>query len=214
MTDTLTESFISLAQANGIPVVGVYETMPTPGYNYQSWMLAETKALQQAVTQEVDREALMARHPCRRRPRGRSGLDGIAVRLSGREVLDYVSFTIRPGEFTGLIGSNGAGKTTILPGHPRPAAAVRGPVMSAGQPAHPPLRGASATSRRSCRSSPDMPLRVRDVVALGIDGHRLGFRSPPARRRELVAETLARSARRLRRRQGRASCPAASSSGS
>jgi zinc/manganese transport system substrate-binding protein len=24
--------------------------MPTPGYTYQSWMLAETKALQQAVT--------------------------------------------------------------------------------------------------------------------------------------------------------------------
>jgi zinc/manganese transport system substrate-binding protein len=50
VTDTLTQSFISLAQANGIPVVGVYETMPTPGYTYQSWMLAETKALQQAVT--------------------------------------------------------------------------------------------------------------------------------------------------------------------
>ena len=31
-----------------IPVVGVYETMPTPGYDYQSWMLAEVQALQQA----------------------------------------------------------------------------------------------------------------------------------------------------------------------
>ena len=41
-------------------------------------------------------------------------LDGITVRLSGREVLSDVSFTIRPGEFTGLIGPNGAGKTTIL----------------------------------------------------------------------------------------------------
>ena len=30
VTDSLTESFITLAQANGIPVVGVYETMPVP----------------------------------------------------------------------------------------------------------------------------------------------------------------------------------------
>ena len=38
VTDTLTESFITLAQRNHIPVVGVYETMPTPGYDYQTWM--------------------------------------------------------------------------------------------------------------------------------------------------------------------------------
>ncbi len=30
VTDSLTESFIKLADENGIPVVGVYETMPTP----------------------------------------------------------------------------------------------------------------------------------------------------------------------------------------
>jgi zinc/manganese transport system substrate-binding protein len=58
VTDTLTQSFISLAQANGIPVVGVYETMPTPGYTYQSWMLAETKALQQAVASKKSTEKL------------------------------------------------------------------------------------------------------------------------------------------------------------
>ena len=49
VTDSLTESFISLAQRSGVPVVGVYETMPTPGYTYQTWMLAETRGLQQAV---------------------------------------------------------------------------------------------------------------------------------------------------------------------
>jgi zinc/manganese transport system substrate-binding protein len=58
VTDTLTQSFISLAKANGIPVVGVYETMPTPGYTYQSWMLAETKALQQATTSKKSTEKL------------------------------------------------------------------------------------------------------------------------------------------------------------
>jgi len=46
VTDSLTASFLADAEKYGIPVVGVYETMPTPGYDYQSWMLAETSALQ------------------------------------------------------------------------------------------------------------------------------------------------------------------------
>ena len=58
VTDTLTQSFIALAQHNGIPVVGVYETMPEPGYDYQSWMLAETRALQQAVASKKSAEKL------------------------------------------------------------------------------------------------------------------------------------------------------------
>ncbi|HEV3379478.1 MAG TPA: zinc ABC transporter substrate-binding protein [Trebonia sp.] len=53
VTDPLTDSFISLAQQEGIPVVGVYETMPTPGYDYQSWMNAEVNALNKAVTSKV-----------------------------------------------------------------------------------------------------------------------------------------------------------------
>jgi zinc/manganese transport system substrate-binding protein len=58
VTDSLTESFISLARANGIPVVGVYETMPEPGYRYQSWMVAEVGALRNAVTSGVSSEHL------------------------------------------------------------------------------------------------------------------------------------------------------------
>jgi zinc/manganese transport system substrate-binding protein len=49
VTDTLTQSFVTAAQQARVPVVGVYETMPTPGYTYQTWMLAETKALQRAI---------------------------------------------------------------------------------------------------------------------------------------------------------------------
>jgi zinc/manganese transport system ATP-binding protein len=121
-------------------------------------------------------------------------LDGITVRLSGREVLSDVSFAIRPGEFTGLIGPNGAGKTTILRvilGLLPPSA---GTITVAGQP------GGTRRHRRGesligyvpqkLLIEPDMPLRVRDVVALGIDGNRLGVPLPSRGRRELVAETL------------------------
>jgi zinc/manganese transport system substrate-binding protein len=56
VTDSLTESFVSLARANGIPVVGVYETMPEPGYHYLSWMLAEVRALRAAMASQTSSE--------------------------------------------------------------------------------------------------------------------------------------------------------------
>jgi zinc/manganese transport system substrate-binding protein len=58
VTDSLTQSFLQAAARHGIPVMGVYETMPTPGYDYQSWMLAEVKALEKAVGQGVSTQKL------------------------------------------------------------------------------------------------------------------------------------------------------------
>ncbi len=58
VTSSLTESFVEDAKRHGIPVVGVYETMPTPGYDYQSWMLAEVRALERAVGQGLSTEKL------------------------------------------------------------------------------------------------------------------------------------------------------------
>jgi zinc/manganese transport system substrate-binding protein len=58
VTDSLTASFLADAQKYGIPVVGVYETMPTPGYDYQSWMLAEVNALQKAVADKISTQKL------------------------------------------------------------------------------------------------------------------------------------------------------------
>jgi zinc/manganese transport system substrate-binding protein len=58
VTDSITQSFLGLAEKHGIPVVAVYETMPTPGYNYQTWMLAEVRALDKAVSQKASTERL------------------------------------------------------------------------------------------------------------------------------------------------------------
>jgi len=62
VTDSLTNSFLEASRKAGIPVVGVYETMPTPGYTYQTWMLAEVAALKKAVTDKVSTETLQKEH--------------------------------------------------------------------------------------------------------------------------------------------------------
>ncbi len=58
VVDALTTSIRQTAQKKGIPVVGVYETMPTPGYDYQSWMVAEVQAIQSAVADGTSTEHL------------------------------------------------------------------------------------------------------------------------------------------------------------
>ena len=60
VTDTLTGAFLDAARTGKVPVVGVYETMPTPGFTYQSWMLAETAALEKAVADGTSTARLVA----------------------------------------------------------------------------------------------------------------------------------------------------------
>lgn len=58
VTDAITTKFLGEAHDAGIPVVGVYETMPTDGYTYQSWMMAELNAIEKAVTTGASTEKL------------------------------------------------------------------------------------------------------------------------------------------------------------
>ena len=58
MVDALTTSIRQTALKAGVPVVGVYETMPTPGYDYQSWMLAEVNAIAKAVADKTSTQKL------------------------------------------------------------------------------------------------------------------------------------------------------------
>jgi len=116
-------------------------------------------------------------------------VDGVSVSLSGRQILDEVSFGIGAGEFTGLIGPNGAGKTTLLRvilGLQRPAA---GQVVVLGRPRslrHQPV----GYVPQKVVLDPDMPMRARDLVALGADGNRYGLRLPSRERGQAVAEML------------------------
>jgi zinc/manganese transport system ATP-binding protein len=120
-------------------------------------------------------------------------VQGVDVRLSGRTILDRVSFKIAPGEFTGLIGSNGAGKTTLFRTILGLQAASAGDVLFGGS-THPRSRARGhqliGFVPQKFLLDPDLPLRARDLVALGLDAHRLGVPRPSSARRALVGEVL------------------------
>jgi zinc/manganese transport system ATP-binding protein len=116
-------------------------------------------------------------------------VDGISVRLGGREVLHDVTFGLRRGEFAGLIGSNGAGKTTLL----RVILGLTTPTSGEVR-----VDGRVRTRRgnpigyvpQKILLDPDMPVRARDLVGLGLDGQRLGLPMPSRSRRQRVDEML------------------------
>ncbi len=116
-------------------------------------------------------------------------VQGVDVRLSGRTILDRVSFNIAPGEFTGLIGSNGAGKTTLFRVILGLQSASAGGVLIAGRSR---ARGHQQVGfvPQKFLLDPDLPLRARDLVGLGLDAHRLGVPRPSRARRALVEEML------------------------
>jgi zinc/manganese transport system ATP-binding protein len=118
------------------------------------------------------------------------GVEHVGVTLGGRRVLDDVTFALRAGEFAGLIGSNGAGKTTLIRvilGLQRPNA---GAVRICGAPRSRRARLIGYVPQKIALD-PELPLRARDVVGLGLDGHRLGIPLPTGRRRRTVDEALA-----------------------
>jgi zinc/manganese transport system ATP-binding protein len=113
----------------------------------------------------------------------------IGVRLGGRQVLTEINFSIAAGEFTGLIGANGAGKTTLFKVILGTTSPTGGSVLVGGAPRsrRNPLIGYVP---QKFSLDPDLPLRARDLVSLGIDGHRLGFSLPSSNRRRAVEQML------------------------
>ena len=117
-------------------------------------------------------------------------VEHVSVVLGGRKILDDVSFEVRAGEFTGLIGSNGAGKTTLLRVILGLQRTSGGRVSMPGAPGGR-LRRSAGYVPQKLVLDPDVPLRARDLVALGIDGNRFGFRLPSRERQAAVDEMLA-----------------------
>jgi zinc/manganese transport system ATP-binding protein len=111
------------------------------------------------------------------------------VSIAGRVVLHDVNFSIDAGEFTGLIGSNGAGKTTLLKVILGLQASSRGSVTIHGEPLNRSNRSVGYVPQKVLFDV-DMPVRVRDFVAMGVDGNRYGFSRRTRETNEAVEEML------------------------
>jgi zinc/manganese transport system ATP-binding protein len=118
-------------------------------------------------------------------------LDHVTLELGGRTILDDVSLSVGPGEFIGVLGANGSGKTSLmraLLGLVEPARGsirVLGKAASRGNPliGYMPQVRATLAERR---------LRGRDFVACAYDGHRWGTSLGGTAARRAVDEALAR----------------------
>ena len=115
-------------------------------------------------------------------------VQSLCVALGGRRVLRNVSFELEVGEFCALIGPNGSGKTTLLRAILGFIPIDSGRISVDGDA--PGAAGRIGYVPQKIALDPSLPLRARDVVALGLDGARLGPPLPSKRRAGQVEQML------------------------
>jgi zinc/manganese transport system ATP-binding protein len=96
------------------------------------------------------------------------------LNLGGRTLWRDLNLDVQPGEFLAVLGPNGAGKTSLLQVLLGLLPLSKGTVKVSGQP---PKRGSSLIGYIPQQKSfdPGLPIRGRDLVRLGLDGHKFGF---------------------------------------
>jgi zinc/manganese transport system ATP-binding protein len=114
---------------------------------------------------------------------------GLALRFGERLLWEGLDFELGDGEFLAVLGPNGTGKTSlirILLGLLEPSA---GSVCVAGRP---PRESRSRTGYIPQQRifDRDLALRGRDLVGLGLDGHRWGIGRPGGAGRARVDRAL------------------------
>jgi zinc/manganese transport system ATP-binding protein len=116
-------------------------------------------------------------------------LDCATLRMGGREVLNNVSFSIRPGEFIGALGPNGSGKTTLMRAIlgllPPSAGIVR--VFGASPKRGDPRIGYLPQVRTVL---PDLRVRGLHFIASSLHGERWGLPSLGRADRRMIDDTL------------------------
>jgi zinc/manganese transport system ATP-binding protein len=116
--------------------------------------------------------------------------EGLALRFGERLLWEDLGFALARGEFLAVLGPNGTGKTSllrILLGLLAPSA---GRVEIAGRPPTE-ARGRIGYVPQQRVFDRNLPLRGRDLVRLGVDGHRYGFGRVSADERARIERVLA-----------------------
>jgi zinc/manganese transport system ATP-binding protein len=120
-----------------------------------------------------------------------------AVRLRGAELAygdrvlwSGINMDVAPGQFVTILGPNGSGKTSLLRALLGVTPLSRGTVEVNGRPVR---RGDKRVGYipQHRGYDTDVPLRARDLVRLGIDGHPWGLPMPNRSARSKVDELLA-----------------------
>lgn len=111
-------------------------------------------------------------------------------RFGGREVWSGLDLEVAPGEFLAVLGPNGSGKTTLLKVLLGLLRLSEGTVEVGGTE---PRRGSHLVGYVPQQKAfdRDIPLRGRDLVRMGLDGHRWGTGLPNRVARRRVEQILA-----------------------
>ncbi|HWS44267.1 MAG TPA: ABC transporter ATP-binding protein [Acidimicrobiia bacterium] len=101
-------------------------------------------------------------------------LRAATLRYGERTVLDRLDLDVAPGEFVAVLGPNGAGKTTLLKVLLGLVELTSGEARINGRP---PRRGNHHVGYVPQQQAfdRDLPIRARDLVQFGLDGHRRGL---------------------------------------
>ena len=100
--------------------------------------------------------------------------DHVTLAYGARRIWSDLSLQIAPGTFTAVIGPNGSGKTSLLRAILGLVPLAAGRMEVLGHPPHRRDPGIGYVPQRSSFDR-DLPLRGRDLVRLGVDGHRWGI---------------------------------------
>lgn len=114
---------------------------------------------------------------------------GAAVAFGPRVLWQDLDLAVAPGEFLAVLGPNGAGKSTFLKAVLGQQALSAGALSVAGRAAGHNNRAVGYIPQQRAMDA-GLPLRARDVVALGIDGHRWGLRRRRQSDRRRAEEAL------------------------
>jgi zinc/manganese transport system ATP-binding protein len=111
------------------------------------------------------------------------------VALGGRTLWADLNLSIASGEFLAVLGPNGVGKTTLLKVLLGLVPVATGQVLVNGAPPH---RGNPALGYIPQQQAFDrlLPIRARDLVRFGVDGHRWGLPLHPRRSRQRLDEVM------------------------
>ncbi|WP_332760562.1 metal ABC transporter ATP-binding protein [Pseudarthrobacter sp.] len=116
-------------------------------------------------------------------------LRGASLQFGKRLLWEDLDLDIRPGEFFAVLGPNGSGKTSFLKVLLGLQELQSGRATLGDRPVE---RGSNLIGYIPQQKSfaPDTPMRARDLVGLGVDGHRWGLRLGKSRANRRIDELL------------------------